>query len=441
MFSFMTQGRQEGPDYYDILGIERNSTESEIKKSYRKLAMKWHPDKNPKNKEEAEKKFKEISKAYNILGNTSKRSAYDKFGISEDIPLNNGSFPFPDNFEFPFPENFDFPFKNSFNFSPPNSNRSNTKNEENISKIIDIKDKLNINLVDAYLGSCIEYRYNRNIRCKVCNGDGVENSKSEKDINNLYIKCNVCDGLGYKIQIKPNIFGMVDQLKINCNICHTSGKIIKPGYECSNCNGECCYKVINKIKINIEKGVQENDKIILKKKGHFSSIYKKDGDLILHVKVNKNNEFKRIGNHLFLKKKIDLRDALIGLKCTIEHMDLHKIKIDIDSIIEPGSSYVIRNEGMPIYKTEKKGDLIINFEINFPEKLSENRKKYLGKILPGNDKVCEGEDVDIIGLTRDQNIKLLSMLNNKSNIKNTDEKDRESNKEDNYEKNMECKMM
>ena len=348
--------------FYTILGVNKNSTDNEIKKAYRKLAMKFHPDKsNEQNKEENEKKFKEISNAYDILKDKEKRDLYDKYG--EDALKNMGggaSNPF-DIFESMFGNGMGGPF----GFSGNSQRRRRTRGEDRIEEI-------NIDLEDLYNNVVKTLEIKHKIICYNCNGSGGE---SLADI----IDCHHCDGKGKVmrvIQIGP---GMIQQSMSSCDKCGGKGKRIKT--KCSVCNGKKITIKNKKINLKIENGYKNNKKIHFPNLAHHVPECDEQGDLIIIIKLKEHKIFKKNNNNLVIKKNILLSEALTETKFVISHLDGRQIILKSNCIIKPNTEYIVKKEGL-CDSNNNKGHLIIQFNIIFPDTLDTERKKYLKKILP-----------------------------------------------------------
>ena len=380
----MFNQRSNDTKLYDILGITKNDCDSnKLKKKYRKLAMKWHPDKNPNNKE-AEQKFKEINHAYSILSDPDKKRIYDQFGEdgvknSENNHQQNGN---------PF-DFFSSVFGNSgHSFSTTftnNSGRNNNKPELIV---------INVELCDFYIGKKITHKYNKKI---MINSDGKED-------NSGYINCNNCNGSGRVTTTRQIGPGFVQQTQTTCNICNGKGVSIKSDYKFKN-------NELN-IEFNVEKGMKENQKVLIRNAGSYNPQLKKDDDLLIIIKeVNtKYKNFKREGDNLIYDFNINLYTALVGNNINIIRLDGKTLAIPLDSVIKPNSIYAIKNEGMPIMNTNKFGDLIIKFHVVFPEKLSIKQKNilrenfnFIGDPIPVGAKFCNLININNNNRDRDSN--------------------------------------
>jgi DnaJ homolog subfamily A member 2 len=351
---------QKDTKLYDVLGVSSNADADTIKKSYRKKALKYHPDRNKDNKEEAERKFKELSHAYEILSDTDKRSTYDSFGL--DAVNNSGNMggnPF-DMFSNIFSQSNGF--ENMFNMSSGRTSTSNrTRKSKNVMKTLDI------NLEDIYCKKSLNINFEKTIKCKSCNGSGA------KDTSCIKI-CKTCDGTGVIISIKTFGPGMISQSQTTCNVCRGMGKNIT--IKCEKCRGTKYDVIRRKINIKLDHSNEQGDKLVIPGEAHEDVDCDKCGDLILQLNVRENNVFTRKENTLFMKRKILLSEALCGCDIAFSHMDGRNILVNTGDIINPKTKKKIIGEGL------NNGDLIIEFDITFPKVLSKERKEYISKLLP-----------------------------------------------------------
>jgi len=411
---------------YDTLGINRNASDEEIKRAYRKLAMKYHPDriknKSPEEKSEAEEKFKEISSANDILSDKKKRSLYDQFGI-EGIEssgmaggMGMGGMPFGPNI-----------FESMFS----NMGRSGMKMPKRIKKFKDTVQKIEISLEDFYLCNTISSILNLNTTCSKCKGTGGMNPES-------VTKCGQCDGMGTITQIRQ-MGPMITQTQTTCYTCSGKGKILKKGEQCKNCNGELIEKIQRKVNIKIKPETNINEKIVIKGAGNSHPDYDEPGDLVIVLIEKPNKYYTRIDNDLYLKKPISLLEALCGAELQFTTIDKRSFVVKTSDIIKPNSVYKINGEGMPINEISK-GDLYIEFDIIFPTRISNERKNYLKKLLGnsgGNKKDNDSETDSNVCIKLMNNVdynsfkKRFNARANKNQNKNFEQNDRQ-NMEDNF---------
>lgn len=328
-------------DYYEILGVGRGATDDEIKKAYKKLALQWHPDRNPDKTNEATEKFKQISEAYGILSDAEKRRSYDQFGhdgLKEPGPRT-------DIFEEIFRS-----FKSN--------NHSN--NQKVYRKSPDTVYELHVPLVELFTGTKKHLKLNREVICKGCQGKGVSNNA-----NISSIKCSDCRGQGFKVEIRQLGPGFISQQQTMCIKCKGSGEYIDPSIQCGQCKGRKVCQEESLFEINIVPGAGNNDMFIFNQKSN-EIPGAETGDFRVIIKEIPDPLFQRINdNNLLHKVKIPLADALCGLSMEIQHIDKRVIRFTTDQIIKPGDRCHIKNEGFAS-KTGKTGDLILEFDIVFP---------------------------------------------------------------------------
>lgn len=373
-------------DYYKVLGLGKDADKEEIKKKYKKLAKQYHPDRNKDNKEEAENKFKEISVAYSILSDDEKKKRYDMFGddgMNGDSGMHTGNA-----FDIfssvfgggvggggfnPFGNSGFNPFGNS-GFNPFGNNQPVNKSKKKSSSK---KVKINVNLDDLYNGKNLNIDYLRKNKCKTCDGSGVKDNSS-------FINCNLCNGSGQVTSIKQ--FGpMIQRLSQICTKCNGKGKTIKPNSECLKCKGTKIEKEKINLNLFIYPGTKSGTEYKFDGKSDWEPDYGYPGDFIVIVNEVIPNKciFKREGSNLIIQKNISVKDALIGFKFRIKHLDNRILELNYNKILHPDQIMMVKGEGMPLGKNELgNGDLIIRFNIIFPNKLDEARCKYLSKILP-----------------------------------------------------------
>lgn len=360
-------------EYYERLEINTEATNEEIKKAYKKLALKYHPDKNKNNPETVEK-FKQISEAYEILIDENKRKAYDKFGKNG---INGNQMNPEELFERMFGQN---PFMNSFaNMFGFNGN--------NIKKCEDIIQEINCSLEDLYNGKIIDIKVNINKKCDKCNGNGCnDNSKPEICMN--------CNGKGIKIMLRQLGPGMMQQMQMICDICNGKGSRINDKDKCSKCKGNRIEKINKIFNIEIKPGMKNGQKIIYDNEGN-EEINCQNGNVIFIIIEKKNELYIRNGDDLFIEIKIKLIESLTGFEIILNHLDNRKLLIKSDEIIEPDTVRLISNEGMPKFNSLYKGNLYVKFKIKFPKSLNNEQIKMLNTILP-NKKSLPSNDDNII---------------------------------------------
>ena len=380
---------------YNILGINKSASSSEIKKAYRKLAMKWHPDRNKNNKKQAEEKFKEIGKAYEILSNPEKRKIYEKFG-EEGLKHRNstGGNPF---------DIFEQMFSNGNPFG--NSSFGNMFNRQNQqpSKGPNKKVKMSLSYKYIMLGGNKSFSLKRQIKCTLCKGHGCLNTN---DIN----ICKICKGKGQIIQIIQIGPGMISQSTRQSHACNGKGKTIKKGAECRKCKGIKCISVTDELNINIKKGTKKNEYVVIKNKADYIDGIKECGDLIIIFDEINQENLSRSNNDLLVSKDILLSEALLGLNFIFEHPNSTKILLKYNDIIKPNTLKVVHNLGFPIKNTNNYGNLMIKFNILFPDRISDEQKNIFNNLLPKKNKVKLFKNIKMYNL-KDLNVNSYSSTN------------------------------
>jgi molecular chaperone DnaJ len=346
-------------DYYQILGISKESSQEEIKKAFRQLARKHHPDLNQGNKE-AEEKFKEINEAFQILSNPQKKVQYDQYGSStfssEDIAgFRNQRFNFDDLFS-------NFGFDDIFGmFSEGKRQR------EDYEEGVDLRYDLEITLEEAFSGIKKTIEIPVHEICKKCKGLGAE----EKDLK----ECDKCHGTGELRRVRRQ--GFTHFVSVSpCDKCKGLGKIITK--DCETCKGKGKTEKIQKIKFNIPKGISSGQYLRIEGKGEPGK-NAPSGDLYIVIHIKKHPIFKREEENLFLDKTLSLTTAIFGDEIEIPGID-KKIKLKIPAGTQSHASFRLESQGMPFINSRKRGDLFVKITVNIPN-ISSDKKKFFKEIL------------------------------------------------------------
>lgn len=360
-------------DLYELLGVPKTASDEEIRKAYKRMALKFHPDRNLNNKEEANVKFQEINKAFQTLNDPEKRRRYDQFGVVDGENDEGGPGGMPPGFN-----PFDI-FGNMFGGGMPPGFPGNSEARRNM-KSPDKKITINITLTDVYVGKVVPVNFVKVLCCDLCNGSGANSKENIK-------ACNVCNGKG-KIIKMMQMGPMIQQSIQNCNNCNGKGKMVAPGCNCSKCNGTKGVSIKRHVDCYIRPGTTPGSQISFKNEADWHPDCNDIGDLIVYVNCkNEEGIFRREADNLIMKKSITLLEALTKTEFMFKHLDGRVIKISHEDIIKPNQKMMIKGEGMPnLQDNLKKGDLIIYFDIVFPTTLDKERAKYLNKILPANKK-------------------------------------------------------
>jgi len=372
--------------FYDLLGVKPDATEQEIKKAYKKMALKCHPDHNPNNPDAADK-FKEITAAYEVLSDADKREMYNQYG-EEGLKggMGSGASPF-DIFEsiFGMGGMGGFPFGGG-----GGGRRAAPKKSEDVIK------PLPVTLEELYNSKSSKMAINKKIICLKCDGKGVKKGAASK-------KCDSCKGQGIKMVVRQIGPGMIQQMQTVCPSCKGEGEVIKDDDRCSECGGEKVVKERKIIEVIVEKGMQNNQKIVFSGEADEAPGVL-PGDVIFVLQEKEHPIFKRQGEDLFMDKTITLLEALCGFQFAVTHLDSRKllVKSEQNTVIKPGDIKAIQEEGMPIYKRPMdRGVLYIKFTVEFPEpsKLLPEHKSRLEEILPPRPKLeYDPNDVEEVKL-------------------------------------------
>ena len=341
-------------DYYDILGVAKSASKDEIKKAYRKLALKYHPDKNKDNKA-AEEKFKEASEAYHVLSDEKRKNNYDQFGHAAFGSGSNQGF---GNFDFSssFSDIFEDFFGDDFMGGTRTSRRSNLRGN-------DLRYDLGINLEEAFRGVEKNIKYTTYKKCKDCSGSGAE--KGSKPIN-----CEYCNGRG-KVRTSQGFF----TIQQTCPQCSGYGETI--GKPCGNCNGNGKNQENENLTVKIPKGVDDGTRIRLTGKGEAGSKGGGSGDLYLFISIDTHSIFKRAEENLFFDLPITFSDAALGTTVEVPSIDGGRSKIKIPPGAQNGKQFRLKGKGMPILRRNTFGDLYIRIITEVPVSLTKRQKELL----------------------------------------------------------------
>ncbi len=339
-------------DYYDVLGISKSSSKDEIKKAYRKLALKYHPDKT-KGDKKSEEKFKEASEAYHILSDEKRKNNYDQFGHAAFEGASSGqgfggfdASSFSDIFEDFFG---DFGGNNT---SRRSSNRGN-----------DLRYDININLKDAYQGIEKNVQYTTFKKCSDCTGSGA--AKGSKPVS-----CNYCGGKG-KVRTNQGFF----TIQQTCPQCSGYGETIsKP---CQDCSGSGKTQSNENVTVKIPRGVDDGTRIRVSGKGEAGTKGGSNGDLYLFVSIENHNIFKRSEENLYYELPINFTDAALGTTVEVPSIDGGKSKIKIPAGTQHGKQFRLKGKGMPILRRTLLGDLYIRIITEVPVSLTKKQKELL----------------------------------------------------------------
>jgi len=348
-------------DYYEILGIIKSASPEEIKKAYRKLALKYHPDRN-KGDKAAEAKFKEAGEAYHVLSDKERKTNYDQFGHAafEGTGGRGGfsNFDFSSIFSDIFGSDSD-PFDNFFEGFGGSRRRRRSSNFRGA----DLRYDLSISLEDAYNGKKQEINFSSSDKCGNCNGSGAEPGSKP-------ISCSTCGGHG-QVRSSQGFF----TIQQTCSDCAGSGEQISS--PCKECRGIGKKQSKKKIFTNIPKGVDDGTRIRLSGKGEAGIKGGGNGDLYIFVSIKNHSIFKRSEENLFFEFPISLADASLGASVEVPTIDGGKAKVKIPSGTQNGKQFRLKGKGMPMMRNKSYGDLYIQALTEVPVSLTKEQKNLL----------------------------------------------------------------
>lgn len=350
-------------DYYDVLGVSKDASEDEIKKAYRKIAIKYHPDRNPGNKE-AEEKFKEAAEAYDVLHDPQKRQQYDQFGFNGPEGSDFGGF--SGNMDDIFSMFGDI-FGGRAGFGGFSSgNRRPQQFRGN-----DLRLKVKLSLTDVAHGVTKKFKVRKDVVCSYCHGSGAEAGSSAET-------CPTCHGSGVVTHTTRSIFGMMQTQGV-CPNCNGEGKIIKN--KCHHCGGSGIVKGEEVVEINIPAGVSEGMIVNVPGKGNAAMHNGINGDIQVYIEEEENDTFARDGNNLIYNLLLDFPTAALGGEVEIPTIEGNKVNVKIESGTQPGKVLRLKGKGLPAVKGYGQGigDLIVNISIFVPKTLTHEEKEALLK--------------------------------------------------------------
>ncbi len=353
-------------DYYEILGVSKGASKDELRKAYRKLALKYHPDRNPNDKV-AEEKFKEAAEAYEVLSNDQKRARYDQFGhagVDQNFGGHGGhGMTMEDIFE-QFGDVFGggSPFE-SF-FGGGGSRRRSTGQRGSNLRI-----KVKLNYAEIAHGVTKNIKVKKQIVCKTCGGSGAKDSNAVKT-------CSTCGGNGVVRQIRSTFLGQM-QTTSACPTCQGTGKIITS--KCNTCRGDGKVYGEETIEINIPAGVEDGMQLSMQGRGNAGSRGGRPGDLLINIEEIPHPQLQRDGNNVIYELYLNIADAALGDSRTVPTID-GKVKIKIPSGTQSGKILRLKGKGFPSVQGYGKGDQLIHVNVWTPKQLNDEERKILERL-------------------------------------------------------------
>lgn len=352
-------------DYYEILGIARGASEDEIKKAYRKMAIKYHPDKNPGDKK-AEDNFKEAAEAYEVLSTPDKRQRYDQYGHAANASSASGGggghygggMDMNDIFS-----QFGDIFGGGF------GGGGSSRGGRRVNKGTNLRVKVKLDLQEIANGADKKIKVAKYVSCNTCHGSGAKGSAGAET-------CRTCHGSGVQTQMRQTILGAM-QTQTTCSACGGQGSVIKE--KCGTCHGDGIVRGEEVIEIKIPGGVAEGMQLSVSGKGNAAQRGGVNGDLIVVIEEEEHPDLKRDGHNLFYECHVNFADAALGTSVEIPTVD-GKVKIKVDPGTQSGKVLRLKGKGLPDVNSYHKGDLLVNINIWTPQHLSSDEKKMVEKL-------------------------------------------------------------
>ena len=351
-------------DYYEVLGVEKTASEDEIKKAYRKIAIKYHPDRNPGNKE-AEEKFKEAAEAYDVLHDAQKRQQYDQFGFNGPAGSGFGGFgggagmDMDDIFSM-FGDIFGGRARGFSGFGGGQHRSAQYRGG-------DLRLKVRLSLAEIATGVTKKFKVRKDVTCSHCHGSGAEAGSQAET-------CPTCHGAGVVTRTAQSIFGMMQTQSV-CPTCGGEGKVIKN--KCHQCGGSGVEKGEEVVEINIPAGVAEGMVVNVPGKGNAGPHNGVNGDIQVYIEEEDNDTFVRDGNDVVYNLLLDFPTAALGGEAEIPTIEGTKVKVKIDNGTQPGKTLRLRGKGLPAVQGygHGRGDLIVNISVYVPKTLNKEERE------------------------------------------------------------------
>jgi molecular chaperone DnaJ len=344
-------------DYYEVLGVERGSSEAELKKAYRRLAMKHHPDRNPDDKA-SEELFKEANEAYEVLSDASKRAAYDQYGhAGVDPSMGGGGFGGGAG-----GANFSDIFGDVFSDFFGGGRGGAGGGRGGAQRGSDLRYTLELNLEEAVRGTTVNIRVPTLVNCKPCDGTGAKKGSSP-------VTCTTCGGIG-QVRMQQGFFSVQQ----TCPRCHGQGKIISD--PCDSCHGEGRVEEYKTLSVKVPPGVDTGDRIRLSGEGEAGVQGGPTGDLYVVINVREHAIFQRDGKHLFCEVPISFTDAALGGELEVPTLD-GRVKLKIPEGTQTGKQFRLRGKGVAPVRGGGPGDLMCRVAVETPVNLSKRQRELL----------------------------------------------------------------
>lgn len=361
----------EKRDYYEVLGLDKNASEDDIKKAYRKLAIKYHPDRNPGNKE-AEEKFKEAAEAYDVLHDQQKRQQYDQFGFNAPGGGfgDGGGFSSMDDIFSMFGDIFGGHGGGGFGGFGGFGGGGGARRKPQY-RGADLRMKVSLTLQEVLTGTTKKFKVKKDVACQHCHGIGAEAGSGSET-------CPTCHGSGVVSRTVRTMLGMM-QTQSECPTCHGEGTVIKN--KCTECGGTGVVKGEEVVEVKIPAGVAEGMVVNVPGKGNAGQHNGISGDIQVYITEEPNDTFVRDGNDVIYNLLLDFPTAVLGGEVEIPTIDGGKVKIKVEPGTQPGKTLRLRGKGLPSVPGygNGTGDLVVNISVYVPKTLSSDEKKAIEK--------------------------------------------------------------
>lgn len=351
-------------DYYEVLGVSKSADADEIKKAYRKMALKYHPDKNPGDKE-AEEKFKEAAEAYEVLSNPDKRKRYDQFGHQAMGGASGaggfgggGGFSMDDIFS-----QFGDIFGSAF------GGGGGSRGGRRVTKGSNLRIKVKLTLEEVANGAEKKIKVNKLVHCKTCNGSGAKNSGSVK-------QCSTCRGTGHVTRVTSTFLGQMQTTAV-CPTCQGEGQTITD--KCNVCHGDGIVRAEDTMTLNIPAGVEDGMQMSVNGKGNAAPRGGINGDLIVAIEEIEHAELKRDGMNVYYDAYVNFADAALGATIEVPLID-GRAKVKIDEGTQSGKILRLRGKGLPELNGYHRGDLLVCVNVFTPHRLTKEEKAIMEKL-------------------------------------------------------------
>ncbi len=348
-------------DYYEVLGVDRGAADGELKSAFRKMAMKYHPDRNPDNPE-AEQRFKEVNEAYDVLKDSQKRAAYDRFGHEAFENGMSGASGGPGfaGFGAGFSDIFDEMFGEF-----TGARRSSSANGRGA----DLRYNMGISLEEAFSGRETEIKVPAAVSCDACSGSGAEGGSRPSN-------CSTCQGRG-RVRAQQGFF----TIERTCGTCGGAGQVIDN--PCRTCRGSGRVQKEKSLSVKIPAGVEDGTRIRLAGEGEAGARSAPSGDLYIFLSINEHQLFKRDGANIYCRVPLPMTTAALGGYIEVPTLEGARARVTINPGTQTGTQFRLRGKGMSILRSRARGDLYVEASVETPVNLNKNQKKLLEEFAEG----------------------------------------------------------